>query len=120
MTIVVIDNFVSQASPAIQKKVLKSRKSIRRSWTKLFIKKYAWYSKKIVSTYYIVATAEASANLARFDGVRFGNRKGETGLKDMYIQTKSQGFGSEVQKIMLGSFVLSSGYYDAYYIKAQK
>ena len=76
---------------------------------------------KIVSTYYIVATAEASANLARFDGVRFGNRQGDAGLKDMYVQTKSQGFGEEVQKrIMLGSFVLSSGYYDAYYIKAQK
>jgi aspartyl-tRNA(Asn)/glutamyl-tRNA(Gln) amidotransferase subunit A len=76
---------------------------------------------KIVSTYYIVATAEASANLARFDGVRFGNRQGDAGLKDMYVQTKSQGFGQEVQKrIMLGSFVLSSGYYDAYYIKAQK
>mgnify|MGYP000489428764 CR=1 FL=1 len=76
---------------------------------------------KILSSYYIVATAEASANLSRFDGVRYGNRKGEGGLKDMYIQTKSQGFGDEVQKrIMLGSFVLSSGYYDAYYIKAQK
>ena len=76
---------------------------------------------KILSSYYIVATAEASANLSRFDGVRYGNRKGETGLKDMYVQTKSQGFGDEVQKrILLGSFVLSSGYYDAYYIKAQK
>lgn len=75
----------------------------------------------IVSSYYIIATAEASANLARFDGIRFGNRKGEGGLKDIYLKTKSEGFGDEVQRrIMLGSFVLSSGYYDAYYIKAQK
>ena len=76
---------------------------------------------KIISTYYIIAAAEASANLARFDGVRFGARKGDGNLKDMYVDTKTQGFGYEVKKrIMLGSFVLSSGYYDAYYIKAQK
>ena len=120
LTIAVIDNFVSQASPAIQKGFAKAVKALEEAGHKI-IHKNMLDTQKIVSTYYIVATAEASANLARFDGVRFGNRKGETGLKDMYIQTKSQGFGSEVQKrIMLGSFVLSSGYYDAYYIKAQK
>ena len=120
LTIAVIDNFVSQASPAIQKGFAKAVKALEEAGHKI-IHKNMLDTQKIVSTYYIVATAEASANLARFDGVRFGNRKGETGLKDMYVQTKSQGFGSEVQKrIMLGSFVLSSGYYDAYYIKAQK
>ena len=120
LTIAVIDNFVSQASPAIQKGFEKAVRALEEAGHKI-IHKNMLDTQKIVSTYYIVATAEASANLARFDGVRFGNRKGETGLKDMYIQTKSQGFGSEVQKrIMLGSFVLSSGYYDAYYIKAQK
>jgi aspartyl-tRNA(Asn)/glutamyl-tRNA(Gln) amidotransferase subunit A len=120
LTIAVIDNFVSQASPAIQKGFEKAVKALEEAGHKI-IHKNMLDTQKIVSTYYIVATAEASANLARFDGIRFGNRKGETGLKDMYVQTKSQGFGHEVQKrIMLGSFVLSSGYYDAYYIKAQK
>ena len=120
LTIAVIDNFVSQASPAIQKAFLKAVDALEKQGHKI-IHKNMLDTQKIVSTYYIVATAEASANLARFDGVRFGNRKGNSNLKDMYIQTKSQGFGPEVQKrIMLGSFVLSSGYYDAYYIKAQK
>lgn len=120
LTIAVIDNFVSQASPAIQKGFEKAVKVLEEAGHKI-IHKNMLDTDKIVSTYYIIATAEASANLARFDGVRFGNRKGDAGLKDMYTQTKSQGFGPEVQKrIMLGSFVLSSGYYDAYYIKAQK
>jgi aspartyl-tRNA(Asn)/glutamyl-tRNA(Gln) amidotransferase subunit A len=120
LTIAVIDNFVSQASPAIQKGFEKAVKALEEAGHKI-IHKNMLDTDKIVSTYYIVATAEASANLSRFDGVRYGNRKGDAGLKDMYVQTKSQGFGHEVQKrIMLGSFVLSSGYYDAYYIKAQK
>ncbi len=120
LTIAVIDNFVSQASPAVQKGFEKAVKALEDAGHKI-VHKNMLDTQKIVSTYYIVATAEASANLARFDGVRFGNRKGDAGLKDMYVQTKSQGFGHEVQKrIMLGSFVLSSGYYDAYYIKAQK
>jgi len=120
LTIAVIDNFVQQASPAIQKAFEKTVKALEESGHNI-VHKNMLDTDKIVSTYYIVATAEASANLSRFDGVRYGNRKGEAGLKDMYVQTKSQGFGDEVQKrIMLGSFVLSSGYYDAYYIKAQK
>jgi aspartyl-tRNA(Asn)/glutamyl-tRNA(Gln) amidotransferase subunit A len=120
LTIAVIDNFVSEASPAIQKGFQKAVIALENAGHKI-IHKNMLDTDKIVSTYYIVATAEASANLARFDGVRYGNRKGNAGLKDMYVQTKSQGFGDEVQKrIMLGSFVLSSGYYDAYYIKAQK
>ena len=120
LTIAVIDNFVSEASPAIQKGFAKAVSALENAGHKI-IHKNMLDTDKIVSTYYIVATAEASANLARFDGVRYGNRKGDAGLKDMYVQTKSQGFGDEVQnRIMLGSFVLSSGYYDAYYIKAQK
>ena len=120
LTIAVIDNFVSEASPAIQKGFAKAVSALENAGHKI-IHKNMLDTDKIVSTYYIVATAEASANLARFDGVRYGNRKGDAGLKDMYVQTKSQGFGDEVQKrILLGSFVLSSGYYDAYYIKAQK
>ena len=120
LTIAVIDNFIEQASSAIQKAFSKSIKALEEAGHKI-VHKNMLDTGKILSSYYIVATAEASANLSRFDGVRYGNRKGEGGLKDMYIQTKSQGFGDEVQKrIMLGSFVLSSGYYDAYYIKAQK
>jgi aspartyl-tRNA(Asn)/glutamyl-tRNA(Gln) amidotransferase subunit A len=75
-----------------------------------------------VPTYYIVATAEASANLARFDGVRYGYRaKGARTLSDMYRRTRDHGFGAEVKRrIMLGTYALSAGYYDAYYLKAQK
>lgn len=120
LTIAVIDNFVEQASPAIKAAFEKSVKALKEAGHTI-VHKNMLDTDKILSSYYIVATAEASANLSRFDGVRYGNRKGEGGLKDMYVQTKSQGFGDEVQKrIMLGSFVLSSGYYDAYYIKAQK
>lgn len=75
-----------------------------------------------VACYYLIATAEASSNLARYDGVRFGVRKDAGGgLVDMYQQTRAAGFGAEVKRrIMLGTYALSSGYYDAYYLKAQK
>jgi aspartyl-tRNA(Asn)/glutamyl-tRNA(Gln) amidotransferase subunit A len=75
-----------------------------------------------VACYYLIATAEASSNLARYDGVRFGLRRDEgEGLLDMYQQTRAAGFGAEVKRrIMLGTYALSSGYYDAYYLKAQK
>ena len=75
-----------------------------------------------VATYYILANAEASANLARYDGVRFGFRAAEAAdLSDMYLRTRAEGFGAEVKRrIMLGTYALSSGYYDAYYKKAQQ
>ena len=75
-----------------------------------------------VATYYLIATAEASSNLARYEGVRFGHRAAESsGLIDLMMQSRSEGFGAEVKRrIMLGTYALSSGYYDAYYIKAQK
>lgn len=75
-----------------------------------------------IAVYYIIATAEASSNLARFDGVRYGFRAHDAAtLKQMYSKTREEGFGSEVKRrIMLGTYVLSSGYYDAYYAKAQK
>jgi aspartyl-tRNA(Asn)/glutamyl-tRNA(Gln) amidotransferase subunit A len=75
-----------------------------------------------VATYYIVATAEASSNLARYDGVRYGFRApGAQGLRDLYLRTRAEGFGPEVKRrIMLGTYVLSAGYYDAYYLKAQR
>src|SRR5436305_260911 len=80
------------------------------------------HAKYAIPTYYIVATAEASSNLARFDGVRYAFRtKGAKNLSQMYRSTRDQGFGAEVKRrIMLGTYVLSAGYYDAYYLKAQK
>lgn len=74
-----------------------------------------------ISAYYITSSAEASTNLARYDGVRYGLRVEGKNLEDSYIQTRSEGFGDEVKRrILLGNFVLSSGYYEAYYVKAQK
>ncbi|MGH6961705.1 MAG: amidase family protein, partial [Dongiaceae bacterium] len=75
-----------------------------------------------VPTYYVVAPAEASSNLARFDGVRYGHRAdGVTTLEELYQRSRGEGFGAEVQRrIMIGTYVLSHGYYDAYYLKAQK
>ena len=79
------------------------------------------HSKYALACYYIIATAEASANLSRFDGIRYGlKEKGET-LNDIYVNTRTKGFGEEVKKrIMLGTYTLSSGYYDAYYKQALK
>src|SRR5262245_27457874 len=75
-----------------------------------------------IPTYYILATAEASSNLARYDGVRYGRRsEGAKDLASLYVRTRGEGFGPEVKRrIMLGTYVLSSGYYDAYYLKGQK
>ena len=75
-----------------------------------------------LDTYYIIATAEASSNLARYDGIRYGHRsKNATDITDLYFQSRAEGFGAEVKRrIILGTYVLSSGYYDAYYLRAQK
>ncbi len=80
------------------------------------------HTRYALATYYIIAPAEASANLARYDGIRYGRRaKGAKGLRELYEKTRAQGFGPEVKRrIMLGTYALSAGYYDAYYLKAQK
>ena len=79
------------------------------------------HTKYALPAYYIIAPAECSSNLARYDGVRYGLRETGDDLKDMYELTRAEGFGDEVQRrIMIGTYVLSAGYYDAYYIKAQK
>ena len=80
------------------------------------------HTRYAIPTYYLVATAEASANLARFDGVRYGYRSPSSAtLSDMYSHSRDEGFGAEVKRrIMLGTYALSAGYYDAYYLKAQK
>jgi aspartyl-tRNA(Asn)/glutamyl-tRNA(Gln) amidotransferase subunit A len=120
LTIAVIDNFIQDASDDIKDAFEKSIKLLKEAGHTI-VHKNMMDTKKHISTYYVIATAEASANLARYDGIRYGNRADASNLKQTYIKTKSQGFGQEVQKrILLGTFVLSSGYYDAYYIKAQK
>jgi aspartyl-tRNA(Asn)/glutamyl-tRNA(Gln) amidotransferase subunit A len=79
------------------------------------------HTKYALPTYYIVAPAEASSNLARYDGVRFGQRVDGKTLTDMYERTRRTGFGAEVRRrILIGTYVLSAGYYDAYYLKAQR
>jgi aspartyl-tRNA(Asn)/glutamyl-tRNA(Gln) amidotransferase subunit A len=82
------------------------------------------HAKYGIPIYYLIATAEASSNLARYDGVRYGYRarsKGAASLREMYDHTRDEGFGAEVKRrIMLGTYVLSHGYYDAYYLKAQQ
>lgn len=79
------------------------------------------HTKYALATYYIIAPAEASSNLARYDGLRFGLRVPGEHLDDMYINSRTEGFGKEVKRrIMIGTYVLSAGYYDAYYLKAQK
>lgn len=80
------------------------------------------HTKYVIQTYYILTSAEASSNLSRFDGVRYGYRSADSAtLEEMYVNSRSEGFGEEVKRrIMLGTYVLSAGYYDAYYRKAQK
>jgi aspartyl-tRNA(Asn)/glutamyl-tRNA(Gln) amidotransferase subunit A len=80
------------------------------------------YLDYLIPIYYVLTTAEASSNLARFDGVKYGHRAADvTDLEDLYVRSRTEGFGAEVKRrIMLGTFVLSAGYYDAYYTKAQK
>ena len=80
------------------------------------------HTKYAIPAYYLVATAEASSNLARFDGVRYGHRASDArNLSDMYRRSRDEGFGAEVKRrIMLGTYALSAGYYDAYYLKAQR
>ena len=120
LTIAVIDNYIQEASEDVKKAYNNTIEKLKNAGHTI-IHKNMMDTKKHISSYYIVATAEASANLSRFDGIRYGNRVEGKNLKETYLNTKSAGFGDEVQKrIMLGSFVLSSGYYDAYYIKAQK
>ncbi len=120
LTIAVIENYLEEASEDVRKKMNDAITVLKKNGHKI-IYKNRLNTKYDVATYYIVATAEASANLSRYDGVRYGNRSEANSLKEMYQKTRGEGFGDEVKRrILLGTFVLSSGYYDAYYIKAQK
>jgi len=118
--IAVIDNYLADATSEIQNSINEAVKLLEKAGHTI-IRKNMTNNRYHVATYYIVATAEASSNLARYDGVRYGFRAEAKNLKELYINSRSEGFGDEVKRrILLGSFVLSSGYYDAYYIKAQK
>lgn len=120
LTIAIVPDYVKDASPDVRKAYAKAVEALKNAGHTI-IEKRLMDPKYDISAYYITATAEATTNLARYDGIRYGNRVEGENLKDTFLQTRSQGFGSEVQRrIMLGNFVLSSGYYDAYYVKAQK
>ncbi|KIM04616.1 MAG: glutamyl-tRNA amidotransferase [Sulfurovum sp. AS07-7] len=120
LTIAVIDNYISEASSDIQQAYANTVKTLE-SLGHTIVHKNMQNTKYNIATYYIVATAEAATNLARFDGIRYGRRAESTNVGDLFINTRTEGFGEEVKRrILLGNFVLSSGYYDAYYLKAQK
>ncbi|CAA6801489.1 MAG: Aspartyl-tRNA(Asn) amidotransferase subunit A (EC @ Glutamyl-tRNA(Gln) amidotransferase subunit A (EC [uncultured Sulfurovum sp.] len=120
LTIAVIDSYVEAADAEIQK-------AFNETVTKLesvghtIVHKELSNTKYDIATYYVLATAEAATNLARYDGVRYGTRAESKNTEELFFNSRSEGFGEEVKRrIMLGNFVLSSGYYDAYYVKAQK
>ncbi|EOC4999422.1 Asp-tRNA(Asn)/Glu-tRNA(Gln) amidotransferase subunit GatA [Campylobacter upsaliensis] len=121
LKIAVIENYINAASEEVKSTLLKSIEALKAHGHEIVYRTLQDYEFDIAA-YYIIATAEASANLSRYDGVRYGRRSEHCeNLKDLYINTRSEGFGEEVKRrILLGTFVLSSGYYDAYYIKAQK
>ena len=119
LTIAVIDNYVAEADEDIQKAYADTVKALEEAGHTIIHKNMA-NTKYDIATYYIVATAEATTNLARYDGIRYGNRQKGSNLAETFTNTRDL-FGDEVKRrILLGNFVLSSGYYDAYYLKAQK
>jgi len=119
LTIAVIDNYISEASSDIQEAYAQTVKKLEEAGHTIVHKNMA-NTKYDIATYYIVATAEATTNLARYDGIRYGKRIEGANLEETFRNTRAQ-FGDEVKRrIMLGNFVLSAGYYDAYYVKAQK
>ena len=113
--------FVDGMDPAVRSTVEAAIKQCEEAGAEL-VEISLPHTEYAVSVYYIIATAEASANLARFDGVRYGHRADQAkDIIDMYLRSREEGFGSEVKRrIILGTYVLSSGYYDAYYLRAQK
>jgi aspartyl-tRNA(Asn)/glutamyl-tRNA(Gln) amidotransferase subunit A len=120
LTVAIVPDYVKDASEDIRNAYAKAVEALKNAGHTI-VEKTLMDPKFDISAYYITATAEATTNLARYDGIRYGNRVEGENLKDTFLQTRSQGFGAEVQRrIMLGNFVLSSGYYDAYYVKAQK
>ncbi len=113
--------FIEELDPQIKEIVLKAAKELEKEGAEL-VEVSLPTTKYAIEAYYIIAPSEASSNLARYDGVRYGYRTREyRDLEEMYSKTRDEGFGAEVKRrIMLGTYALSSGYYDAYYLKAQK
>ena len=120
-TIAVVDNYIQEADSDVQAAYKKAIEALEANGHTI-IHTTMSNTKYDIATYYIIATAEAATNLARYDGIRYGRRAEDVkNIHDLYIKTRSEGFGEEVKRrILLGNFVLSSGYYDAYYLKAQK
>lgn len=120
LTIAVLPKYLENASQDIKDAYEKAIEALKKQGHTI-VEREMMDAKYDISAYYITATAEATTNLARYDGIRYGNRVEGKNLEDTFIQTRSNGFGDEVKRrIMLGNFVLSSGYYEAYYVKAQK
>lgn len=120
LKIAVLPKYLENASADVKNAYAKAIEALKSCGHEI-IEKDLMDAKFDISAYYITATAEAATNLARYDGIRYGNRVEGKNLEDTFIQTRSNGFGDEVKRrIMLGNFVLSSGYYEAYYVKAQK
>ncbi len=121
LTIAVVKSHLEEASDDVQKTMQSALDALQEAGHTVIYKEMV-NPKYEIAAYYITASAEASANLSRYDGIRYGYRTANPGsLKESYIKSRSEGFGDEVKRrIMIGAFVLSSGYYDAYYIKAQK
>ncbi len=120
LTIAVIDNHVAEADEEIQKAFHETVAKLEAAGHTIVHKEMS-NTKYDIATYYIIATAEAATNLARYDGIRYGRRAEAKTTEELFFNTRSEGFGEEVKRrILLGNFVLSSGYYDAYYVKAQK
>ena len=120
LTIAVLPKYIENASQDVKDAYAKAIDALKAAGHTI-VEREMMDAKFDISAYYITATAEATTNLARYDGIRYGNRVEGTNLEDTFVQTRSNGFGDEVKRrIMLGNFVLSSGYYEAYYVKAQK
>jgi len=121
LTIAVVKSHIDEADEDVKKTMYQTIELLEKNGHKIIYKEMI-DPKYEIAAYYITASAEASANLSRYDGIRFGYRANEPkNLSDSYIRSRSEGFGEEVKRrILIGTFVLSSGYYDAYYIQAQK
>ena len=121
LTIAVVKSHLEEANADVQKAMQDAITALQEAGHTILYKEMV-NPKYEIAAYYVTASAEASANLSRYDGIRYGYRTPDPkNLQDSYIKSRSEGFGEEVKRrIMIGAFVLSSGYYDAYYIQAQK
>ena len=120
LTIAIVPSYIKEASQDVKKAYAKAVAHLRNAGHTIVEREFM-DAKYDISAYYVTATAEATTNLARYDGIRYGSRVEGSNLKETFIKSRSEGFGDEVKRrILLGNFVLSSGYYDAYYVKAQK